>query len=364
MFIQDTSEIDYSSRKATEDLGPIGDSRGRGYMLQTCLAVIPHKNPKILGLASQTAWTRDEKKHKGNETRIQRRKRNTEGDIWKQTLVKIGKPPCLQNSPLWVSVGDRGNDIYDFFLTCRSLWNYLIRLCQDRKVDIKENKTLKTFIKELPTKTTKKIELRGRDGNPKRIIEAKVTWNNITILPPRLDKNKKLDTVDGWIIRVWNEEENLEWLLFSSLEITDEESALEKIDWYSKRWLIEEYHKCLKTGCNLEKSQLKTLNGLLALLGFLAIIAVRLLELRSLSRLAEEHLAKEEVPKDLLKILCMKFNLSIDSITIKIFWKKIAQLGGFLGRKRDGEPGWQTLWSGWMELQKMKEMYLIIKKCG
>jgi len=184
-------------------------------------------------------------------------------------------------------------------------------------------------------------------------------------LPPQIDKYKKLSSIKGWVIRVWNNEENLEWILFSSLPVKDNESALEKIDWYSKRWLIEEYHKCVKTGCNIEKSQMKTLEGLLSLLGFLAIVAVRLLQIRSLSRLPHKYLAKDKVPKLMLKILCMRFNISIKKLTIKDFWRKLAQLGGFLGRKSDGDPGWQTLWSGWMQLQTMTYgAYLGGIKCG
>jgi hypothetical protein len=366
LFIQDTSEIDYSTHKKTENLGPIGDNQGKGYMLHTCISVIPYDNPEILGLAMQTAWTRNEKAYKGNETRIQRRRRKTEGDIWKTTIEKIGIAPTSEKAPYWVSVGDRGNDIFDFFLASKvSNWHYLVRLCQNRKIETDKNKYLKDFIRELPSKTKKEIKIRGRNGKSKRTIEVKVTWNQVTILPPKIDKHKNLSAVKGWVIRVWNIEENLEWILFSSLPVEDNKTALEKVDWYSKRWLIEEYHKCLKSGCNIEKSQLKTLEGLLSLLGFLAIVALRLLQIRTLSRLPQKYLAKDKVPQLMLEILCIKYNLSMEKLTIKDFWRKLARLGGFLERKSDGNPGWQTLWIGWMQLQTLTEgAYLGSNKCG
>jgi hypothetical protein len=37
----------------------------------------------------------------------------------------------------------------------------------------------------------------------------------------------------------------------------------------------------------------------------------------------------------------------------------IAQLGGFLGRKGDGEPGITTIWRGWSRLADMADLYLI-----
>jgi len=275
-------------------------------MLHTCISVIPYDNPEVLGLAMQTAWTRNEKAkvYKGNETRIQRRKRKTEGDIWKTTIEKIGIAPSSKKAPYWVSVGDRGNDIFDFFLASKlSNWHYLVRLCQNRRIETNKNKCLKDFVRELPSKTKKEIKIRGREGKSKRTIEVQVAWNQVAILPPKIDKHKNLSSVKGWVIRVWNIEENLEWILFSSLPIEDNKSALEKIDWYSKRWLIEEYHKCLKSGCNIEKSQLKTLGGLLSLLGFLAIVALRLLQIRTLSRLPQNYLAKDKVPQLMLEIL-------------------------------------------------------------
>ena len=208
LFIQDTSEIDYSSHKKTKNLGPIGDKRGKGYMLHTCISVIPYDNPEILGLAMQAAWVRNEKIYKGNETRIQKRRRKTEGDIWKTTIEKIGVAPSSEKAPYWVSVGDRGNDIFDFFLASKLFnWHYLVRLCQDRKIETNETKYLKDFIRKQLPKTKKEIDIRGRDGKAKRTIEAKVTWEQVTILPPKLDKHKHLSTVKGWVIRVWNVEE-------------------------------------------------------------------------------------------------------------------------------------------------------------
>ena len=351
LFIQDTTTIDYTKHKATTGLGPIADSRysNKGFLLHTCLAITPEKNPVILGIAAQKAWIRKEKIYKGSETKNKRRKRKTEGDIWQSILEDIG----MQNeNKQYVSIGDRGNDIFDFFLKSRSLnWHYLVRLCQDRKIGPTEK--LKSFIRKLSPKTEKIIEIRKKNGLPKTEIKVNVTWDNITIKPPQIDKSKNLPTINGWIIRCWNDEENLEWILFSSLPIKSRESALEKIDWYSKRWIIEEYHKCLKTGCNIEKRQIKTFDKLITALGFFAIIAIRLLQIRYLSRLPKDILAKNAVPDLFLKILCRRFNVLIDKLTIKDFWRKIAQLGGFLGRKSDGDPGWQTIWKGWLELQTM-----------
>jgi hypothetical protein len=143
------------------------------------------------------------------------------------------------------------------------------------------------------------------------------------------------------------------WILFTSIPVTDKNSAFIQIDWYSCRWLIEEYHKCLKSGCAIEKRQLESANGLVTLLGFFAVVAVRLLQLRELSRSNPLLPAQNFVPPMMLNILVARLGLLCDDLTLGEFWKCVARLGGFLGRKSDGLPGWQTLWRGWCRLMDM-----------
>ncbi len=116
----------------------------------------------------------------------------------------------------------------------------------------------------------------------------------------------------------------------------------------------------------MEQRQLTTAHGLRALLGFLAVVAVRLLQLRSLSRRQLTTLTQEVVPPVMLRIVeaCLGAK---SSITIQMFWHAVARLGGFLGRQRDGNPGWQTLWRGWHRLQDMywgASIALARVKCG
>ncbi len=142
-------------------------------------------------------------------------------------------------------------------------------------------------------------------------------------------------------------------ILFINLAVEDRESALKKIDGYNKRWLIEEYHKCLKTGCKIEKRQMRSSQGLLALLGFLSIVTVRLLRLKTISREKQGCLAGEKIPQSLITILCSYYHLSTAGLTVQEFWHHLTRLGGFIGRHSYGEPGRQTLWKGRECLQYM-----------
>jgi hypothetical protein len=127
---------------------------------------------------------------------------------------------------------------------------------------------------------------------------------------------------------------------------------------YTKRWLIEEYHKALKTGAGVEQSQLSSSAAIRALLGILAVVAVRLLNMKLLARSRpDEAITPETVGPEVLKILEAKRGKPKGGWTHRTLLVRIAGLGGFLGRKSDGLPGWQTIWRGWDRLMIMVQGY-------
>ena len=163
-----------------------------------------------------------------------------------------------------------------------------------------------------------------------------------------------------WLLRVWepacpSEAEPVEWLLWSSLPILTLADAWQRVDWYTCRWLCEDYHQCLKTGCQVERSQLDDGADIQRLLGFLAPIAVRLLQLRQAARQMPQALATTVVEPVLVQLLAQRQHLEAPTLTAEQFWKQVAMLGGYQGRKRDGPPGWRTVWRGWRYLADLAE---------
>ena len=156
----------------------------------------------------------------------------------------------------------------------------------------------------------------------------------------------------------------MEWLLLSTLPIETADQAHERVRWYRNRWIIEQYHKALKTGCRMEHSQLQHGAALTRLLGFLSIVAVRLLQVETVVRTVPTLPACGIVDHDLLAFLCLLRKRDPASMTVKEFWRAVAKFGGFLARKHDGEPGWQTLWRGWNYFYPRFEGYLLAKRCG
>jgi hypothetical protein len=177
--------------------------------------------------------------------------------------------------------------------------------------------------------------------------------------------------VSGWCVRCWEvgkRKNALEWVLFTTVPVTDAATAWERREWYGWRWMVEEYHKALKTGGAREQRQRQSAPGLRALLGFLAMVAVRLLPGRTVARTAPDTPANQVIEPELVEAVARWRGGSADRMTADQFWRAVAGLGGFLGRTGDGTPGWQTLWRGWQRLQDLcwglQQVAVPGEKCG
>jgi len=363
LFLQDTSELDYSSKKKVSGLGPIGNHRGKGIMLHSCLAIeYAAANINVLGLAHQQIWCRDNMSHRKSESRKQRLSRKNEGDLWENSLEEISTF-ANQVKDNWISVGDRGNDIFSFIRFCKnSSWHYVIRAKHNRIIICKDGKKSKLidYARKFESEAIKKIKLQSKEE-----VNLDVGWGKIKISTPRnYFKITEYEEIDACCIRCWNDEAKLEWILLTNVTVNNVYDALEKIDWYKARWLIEEYHKCLKTGCQVEKRNLQTAGALQVLLGFFGILATKLLEIKFIAKKSPKEFAKLLIEPLILKVICLRFHIPENSITVKQFWHCIAQMGGFIGRKSDGDPGWQTTWKGWLRVLDMVNAIKSIAKCG
>ena len=126
--------------------------------------------------------------------------------------------------------------------------------------------------------------------------------------------------------------------------------------------MIEDYHKALKTGCRIEDSQFKQASRILALFGMIGVIATQLLAMREHCRLSPTTRVEQAIPKRWIMIIERKLKVKLE--TVRDFWRCLARLGGFIGRKSDGEPGWQTIWKGYTRLQDMLEGASLLATCG
>ena len=104
----------------------------------------------------------------------------------------------------------------------------------------------------------------------------------------------------------------------------------------------------------METHALRTADRLEALIGLISVIGTRLFQLKLVGRSQKEAKARTHVPSTWLKVLkLVRPKVKLTGMTVYEFFREIAKMGGFLGRKGDGEPGWQTVWRGYQKLQTL-----------
>lgn len=345
LFVHDDTTIDLSDHHAMEGRGRIGDDRGRGLLAHGCLAVaLGPDADAVLGLAAIAAWSRPEGSAARGESKAERNARRTEADVWAECVEAVG--PCPEGAT-WVSVGDRGADVFSHLDRARALgWHALVRVCQNRRIE--GGGGLVDELRALPPMSRRRIPV--REGGRRGETEASVAWTGLVVRPARLRRDGRAPLPCAGI-RVWAD--GVEWLLLSTLPVETGAEAQERVGRYARRWLVEEFHKGLKSGCRLEARQVRTAGRFLPLLGFLAVVAVRPLQVRDAARVRPEAPAGEA--RETVALLAAALGVPEAEVsTARGFHRGVARsgvplgttLGGFLARKGDGEPGWQTLWGG------------------
>jgi hypothetical protein len=359
LLVEDTTEIDYGVNPKITGLGPVGSGIAQGLILHSAL-MVSAADDQIHGLAGQLLFHR--KPVPKGESRTKRLEReDRESQIWGQLVEQIGPPPAETS---YVHVVDRGADDFEFFYHCQQTGtDWVARVKNLNRVIIAPDDSeqpLKAYLQTLPEAGSFTLNLRARPNQPTRTAKLVVSFGALSMPTPRLKspflKEAKPSPIPMFV--VWVREvdapkgvEPIVWVLYTSLPVRNLEDAMVIVGYYEKRWLIEEWHKVLKTGLRVEERQLKTSHRLEAMLGLMSVEAVRLFQLKGESRTAPDRPAEQVVPPRYVTVLKAVRGLEASlQLTVGRFFRELAKLGGFLGRRRDGEPGWITIWRGWQKL--------------
>lgn len=362
LVIGDTTEFDFGKFREIEGIGPTGNGSGQGFLLHNAL-LVEAESKEIIGVAGQTIHYRKKKKSNKPEKRSDQLKRRRESEVWGTVIDQIGNP---HNDVEYVHVFDRGGDNFEVY--CRLLQNngqWVIRGSRmNRHVlvgDSEKRMQLKDYLPQLTTLGHYTLSLRSRPGQPARDAQIEVRVGRIKIPRPKhmspwvRSLNQPPIAMNVIEVREINAPKgvtSIHWVLLTSLPVETFEDAWKVIEYYETRWLVEEYHKAIKTGCATESRQLKAAGRLEAFVGLTSVLAIRLLKLKSIARTKPEVPAQRVVPRVWLQMLKLarKGLNRVHDLTVGQFYREVAKLGGFLGRKSDGEPGWITIWRGWEKL--------------
>lgn len=390
LILHDATELDFTSHRSLgEGVGQIGNGSRRGYLAQNSLAVAANTR-QVLGLCNQVLHRRATVSK--NESTSQKRDRfSRESRLWLR-----GADQCGNHAKL-IDVCDQGADTFEFLESeCGSGRRFVIRAAYDRSIELshdensRETSYLRTYARTLQAAghwrlwvtskvETKRPKKKGKKKTMKRISrEAKmaVAFAPVKIKPPQTKRGNHGDQpLSIWIIRVWETDppagqERLEWFLMTNEPVEDFEDAYRVVQWYECRWIVEEYHKGMKTGCSIESPQFTSEDRLQPAIALISIVTLTLLQMRDISRRrdAKKLAATDFISEDYVHVLSGWRHGKIQRAwSIHEFFYALARLGGHQNRKSDHPPGWQIIWRGWNDLQAMVCGYDAmknLKQCG
>jgi len=291
LLIEDTTELDYSSHRRTQQLGFIGNGRGRGLLLHSTLALRVEawdleQKPEGLavGLLKQRNWVRTQSGLRRQNWRA-RMSRPRESDRWAKVMDEIGSPA---EGCQWIYLADRESDFYEPIQRClRNRQDFIIRGYRDRKL-AGGNEHLFETLDKAPVQGQMKVRLRGRNGEMGREavvglrscrVKLKGPWR-----PQGTQEDVELNVVEAREMVPAEGGEALHWILLTSLPCERLVQLKRIVARYETRWCIEHYHKALKSGAGVEESELESGYRIENLVAVLAIVAVRLVNTQWLAR--------------------------------------------------------------------------------
>ena len=380
LVICDTTEIDFGGRREIAGVGPTGNGSGQGFLLHNALMVNADSRA-ILGIAGQTIHYRPKKKVSKKENRSQRLNRHRESQVWGQVIDDIGQPV---EGTEYVYVCDRGADNFEVFCHLQQQnSDWVIRAkAKNRNLLMVDggSTTLGGLLKQLTVCGHYDLQLRARPAQPARTARIEVSTGQALIPVPRHKSpwirklNPQPIAVNVVRVREVDAPEGvtpIEWVLYTSLCVQTFAQVWEVIEIYEARWLVEEYHKALKSGTRVTARQLKTAGRLEPMVALMSVVSVRLLQLKTMANVDPDRPARQVVPSlwlQMLKAVRRKLR-RVHDLTVYEFYREVAKLGGFIGRKSDGEPGWITVWRGWEKLNNFVRgaqlaLNFTASKCG
>lgn len=369
LLIEDWTELDFTGLESLADqLGLIGNGSHKGLLCATCLAVRPRPR-QVLGLIGQRLARR--RRVPKTRTRTQRRDDpHRETRLWSQLSRDL---PVTTATDRCVVVADRGADVLEFLdALVAAERSFLIRATHNRRIDLADGRRtrLLDYARTRPGVGERALAIAATQGRSARSARLAVAFAAVSLVMPVQPRGEVRGVpLAVRVVRVWEPDppagvEGLEWVLVTDRAIESAAGAWELVGWYECRWEVEEFHKGLKTGCDVEALQFTSLAALEPTIGLLSVLAVELLRVRDAARdpVQSRRLAWEWVGELAVRVLSLWRHRAVrmDWSVAEYCWA-LARLGGHQNRVGDGPPGWQTLWKGQMKLQSMLQLAAAIQ---
>jgi Transposase DDE domain len=284
LAIQDTSEINFSTTaERRRGLGEIGKGNGRGVLLHPMLAV-DAENANCLGLVSGQVWTR-----KGRRTVSHDKRDLSDKESQRWITTALAAKPLLAKAAMVTALGDRESDIFALYASVADeRFHVIARSMHDRK--LADGIGLYAASEAMAVMDRRAIVLPARAQRTERVVPLELRFGAVILARPQtkslrhLPKSLPLHLVEVREPDPQAGTEPLHWRLLTTHAVTNVEQAWRIVEWYKRRWLIEQFFRVLKTqGFRLEDSQVGTADRLLKLVAIAAkaaVITIQLLQAR------------------------------------------------------------------------------------
>ena len=365
LAIQDQVRLNFTNHKAKTELGVIGKTGKTiqyGLIQHSVLMVTDTNEP--LGLLNVDFFD-----YTDIDTSIHQAKRpisEKTNAFWINSLTKMRQR--LENlDKKIITVADREGDFYEFFVELiKRKEEFVIRSRHNRilgDVYKTNGEKLRETLDNLHVDGTITVEIQDVDTREVKELMLSLKATTITLpvpknMPAEYKKEHDYDSIKLNVVQAYSDEH--EWIILTSLPIDTLEQLKEIIFIYRSRWHIEDYHKILKTGYQIDEIYLHTSKEAIKnLLILSSISACRLYWLIYIGRTDTEIKANKLFEEFEWKAIYVYFNqpIPIESPTIAEVLLMIARLGGHKGTKSSGPPGIKSMWIGYQQFSIAARMY-------
>lgn len=384
LAVQDTTTLDFSGRAALDGLGATcAKGSTRGLLLHNSL-LLGADGGEVYGLVGARLYARDPEKRKAGPKGKRNREPVSEKESgrWLEGF-EMARAAAAElrlahgaGAPVVVSVGDREADIYELLLEGAAHRDagveLLVRAQHNRALERGEAR-LWDGLAEAPAAGEVTVGVPCGKGLKRRDARLEVRYKKVELSAPA-DKRKYLgidEAVEMYAIELREPGGEIHWKLLTTVPIGDVAKALEVAGWYARRWTVEVLHRVLKTGCRVEKRQLRKMDRMRPMVAIDLVVACYVMSLASAARTRPEQPAERWLGGSSCEALLGHRrgtgspgsvpDNGPDELTVGEAVAYIAKLGGHLGRKGDGPPGAEVIWRGLAKLEAITEAWEIFK---
>ena len=361
LVVHDTTQFDFPGNSKREGLGRLIKPKAQGFFGHFSLALSADGMRVPLGLlALETIFRLDKSIGHNNWTPAKNR---GERARWLNCIDDAEM--LLGGRPKAIHVMDREADSYALLaplVDCRR--DFVVRSFQDRVLVDHEARlrevaraAMPSLRREVPLSPRPRLfGPKGKRHPARRFRVANLSIAAIGVELPRTDESGDVQSASIGVNVIHVSEKKpptgeppVEWFLLTSLPIDTPKALAFAVDCYRARWVIEEFFKALKTGCQYESRQLESAASLLNALAIFAPVAWRLLLLRHLARNDAKAPATAALTTKQLQVLMAVSKKPLPRRpTVRDAMLAVAALGGHL--KNNGDPGWLVLGRGLHDL--------------